>query len=125
MIYLFYTSLALAAIISIGIIKAQMAHIKGLKGMYKEESRAAHAYNLTVMQLRAELRSVQDVSQTWAKRAHELNEDLTQTIKQHAYDVEQMRTQIFIAEQYMHRVREQKRRCQRKRKEAKNAAAKN
>jgi len=86
MIYLFYTALGLAAVISIGTIKAQIAHIKGLKGMYKEESRKAHALQL---------------------------------------EVDAMRLQIYQAEQFMHRVREQKRRCERKRREAKNAASKN
>lgn len=97
MIYIFYTSLALAAIISIGTIKAQMAHIKGLKNMYKEESRKAHDYNLTIMELRAELRSVQDVGKTWAKVAQETSDELTQAMKNHAHEVEQMRAQIWQA----------------------------
>lgn len=97
MIYIFYTSIALAAIVSIGTIKAQMAHIKGLKNMYKEESRRAHDYNLTIMELRAELRSVQDVSKTWAKVAQETSDELTQAMKNHAHEVEQMRAQIWQA----------------------------
>ncbi len=56
MIYLFYTALGLAAVISIGTIKAQIAHIKGLKGMYKEESRKAHALQLEVLDFKAKLR---------------------------------------------------------------------
>ena len=97
MIYIFYTSIALAAIVSIGTIKAQMAHIKGLKGMYKDESRRAHDYNLTIMELRAELRSVQDVGKTWAKVAQETSDELTQAMKNHAHEVEQMRAQIWQA----------------------------
>lgn len=97
MIYIFYTSIALAAIVSIGTIKAQMAHIKGLKNMYKEESRKAHDYNLTIMELRAELRSVQDVGKTWAKVAQETSDELTQAMKNHAHEVEQMRAQIWQA----------------------------
>ena len=97
MIYIFYTSIALAAIISIGTIKAQMAHIKGLKSMYRDESRRAHDYNLTIMELRAELRSVQDVSKTWAKVAQETSDELTQAMKNHAHEVEQMRAQIWQA----------------------------
>lgn len=97
MIYIFYTSLALAAIISIGTIKAQMAHIKGLKNMYKDESRKAHDYNLTIMELRAELRSVQDVSKTWAKVAQETSDELTKATIQHAHEVEQLRGEIWKA----------------------------
>ncbi len=97
MIYIFYTSIALAAIVSIGTIKAQMAHIKGLKGMYKDESRRAHDYNLTIMELRAELRSVQDIGKTWAKVAQETSDELTQAMKNHAHEVEQMRAQIWQA----------------------------
>lgn len=97
MIYIFYTSIALAAIVSIGTIKAQMAHIKGLKGMYRDESRKAHDYNLTIMELRAELRSVQDVSKTWAKVAQVTSDELTQAMKNHAHEVEQMRAQIWQA----------------------------
>lgn len=97
MIYIFYTSIALAAIISIGTIKAQMAHIKGLKSMYRDESRRAHDYNLIIMELRAELRSVQDVSKTWAKVAQETSDELTQAMKNHAHEVEQMRAQIWQA----------------------------
>ena len=97
MIYIFYTSIALAAIVSIGTIKAQMAHIKGLKQMYRDESRKAHNYNLTIMKLRAELRSVQDVGKTWAKVAQETSDELTQAMKNHAHEVEQMRAQIWQA----------------------------
>jgi len=97
MIYIFYTSIALAAIISIGTIKAQMAHIKGLKQMYRDESRKAHDYNLTIMELRAELRSVQDVGKTLAKVAQETSDELTQAMKNHAHEVEQMRAQIWQA----------------------------
>lgn len=123
MIYLFYTSLALAAIVSIGTIKAQMAHIKGLKGMYKEESRKAHALQLEALDLKAQLRECTDAKMTWARHAHELAEDLNNTVRQHAVELEGMRLQIWEAEQFMHRVREQKRRhMQKKRKEAKNAS---
>ena len=97
MIYIFYTSIALAAIVSIGTIKAQMAHIKGLKQMYRDESRKAHDYNLTIMELRAELRSVQDVGKTWAKVAQETSDELTQAMKNHAHEIEQMRAQIWQA----------------------------
>lgn len=123
MIYLFYTSLALAAIISIGTIKAQMAHIKGLKGMYKEESRKAHALQLEALDLKAQLRECTDAKTTWARHAHELAEDLNNMVRQHAVELEGMRLQIWDAQQFMHRVREQKRRhMQKKRKEAKNAS---
>ena len=97
MIYIFYTSIALAAIVSIGTIKAQMAHIKGLKGMYKEESRRANVYNLTIMELRAELRSVQDIGKTWAKVAQETSDDLTRAMMQHAHEMEQMRAELWKA----------------------------
>ena len=123
MIYLFYTSLALAAIVSIGTIKAQMAHIKGLKAMYKEESRKAHALQLEALNLNAQLRECTDAKITWARHAHELAEDLNNTMRQHSVELEGMRLQIWEAEQFMHRVREQKRRhMQKKRKEAKNAS---
>lgn len=123
MIYLFYTSLALAAIVSIGNIKAQMAHINGLKGMYKEESRKAHALQLEALDLKAQLRECTDAKMTWAKVAHEAAKDLNNTVRQHAVELEGMRLQIWEAEQFMHRVREQKRRhMQKKRKEAKNAS---
>lgn len=123
MIYLFYSSLALAAIVSIGTIKAQMAHIKGLKGMYKEESRKAHALQLEALDLNAKLRECTDAKMTWAKVAHEAAEDLNYLTRVHAGEIDAMRLQIYEAEQFMHRVREQKRRhMQKKRKEAKNAS---
>ena len=125
MIYLFYTALALAAVISIGTIKAQIAHIKGLKGMYKEESRKAHALQLEVLDFKAKLRECTDAKQTWARVAHEASEDLNYMTRVHAGELDAMRLQIYQAEQFMHRVREQKRRCERKRREAKNAASKN
>lgn len=123
MIYLFYTSLALAAIVSIGTIKAQMAHINGLKGMYKEESRKAHALQMEALDLNAKLRECTDAKITWAKVAHEAAEDLNYLTRVHAGEIDAMRLQICEAEQFMHRVREQKRRhMQKKRKEAKNAS---
>lgn len=123
MIYLFYTSLALAAIVSIGTIKAQMAHIKGLKAMYKEESRKAHALQLEALNLKAQLRECTDAKITWAKVAHEAAEDLNYLTRVHAGEIDAMRLQIYEAEQFMQRVREQKRRhMQKKRKEAKNAS---
>lgn len=123
MIYLFYTALALAAIVSIGTINAQIAHIKGLKGMYKEESRKAHALQLEALDLNAKLRECTDAKITWAKVAHEAAEDLNYLTRVHAGEIDAMRLQIYEAEQFMHRVREQKRRhMQKKRKEAKNAS---
>lgn len=123
MIYLFYTSLALAAIVSIGTIQAQMAHIKRLKAMYKEESRKAHALQLEALNLNAQLRECTDAKMTWAKLAHEAAEDLNYLTRVHAGEIDAMRLQIYEAEQFMHRVREQKRRhMQKKRKEAKNAS---
>ena len=124
MIYLFYTSLALAAIVSIGTIKAQMAHIKGLKGMYKEESGKAHARHLELLDLKAKLRECTDAKQTWARLAHEASEDLNFLTRVHSGEIEAMQTRIYHAELYMHRVREQKRRCERKRREARNATSK-
>lgn len=123
MIYIFYTSLALAAIVSIGTIKAQMAHIKGLKGMYKEESRKAHALQLEALNLNAQLRECTDAKTTWARHAHELAEELNNTVRNHEAEIDTMASKIWEAEQFMHRVREQKRRhMQKKRKEAKNAS---
>ena len=123
MIYLFYTALALAAIVSIGTINAQMAHIKRLKQMYKEESRKAHALQLEALNLNAQLRECTDAKMTWAKVAHEAAEDLDDLTRVHAGEIDAMRLQMYEAEQFMHRVREQKRRhMQKKRKEAKNAS---
>ena len=116
MIYIFYTSIALAAIVSIGTIKAQMAHIKGLKQMYKEESRKAHDYNLTIMELRAELRSVHDVSKTWAKVAQETSDELTKAVVQHAHEVEQLRGEIWQAGEYKRKQSEYKKAWRAKRK---------
>ncbi len=125
MSYIFYTALGLAALISIGTINAQIAHIKGLKQMYKEESRKAHALQLEALDLKAKLRETTDAKMTWAKVAHEAAEDLNYLTRVHAGELDAMRLQIYQAEQFMHRVREQKRRCERKRREAKNAAGKN
>lgn len=124
MIYLFYTALALAAVISIGTINAQIAHIKGLKGMYKEKSREANALQLEALDLRAKLRETEDTKQTWARLAHEASEDLNFLTRVHSGEIEAMQTRIYQAELYMQRVREQKRRCERKRREAKNATNK-
>lgn len=125
MIYLFYTALALAAVISIGTIKAQIAHIKGLKGMYKDAVRKGNLLLNEKLDAEAKLRECIDAKQTWAKLAHEASEDLSYMTRVHAGELDAMRLQIYQAEQFMHRVREQKRRCERKRREAKNAASKN
>lgn len=122
--YLFYSAIALAAIVSICTIKAQIAHINGLKGMYKEKSREAHALQLEALDLRAKLRETEDTKQTWARLAHESSEDLNFLTRVHSGEIEAMQTRIYQAELYMHRVREQKRRCERKRREAKNATSK-
>lgn len=124
MIYLFYSALALAAIISIGTIKAQIAHINGLKGMYKEKSREAHARHLELLDLKAKLRETEDTKQTWARLAHEASEDLNFLTRVHSGEIEAMQTRIYQAELYMQRVKEQKRRCERKRREARNATNK-
>lgn len=84
MIYIFYTALGLAAVISIGTIKAQIAHIKGLKQIYKEESRKAHALQLEALDLKAKLRETTDAKMTWAKVAHEAAEDLNYLTRVHA-----------------------------------------
>ena len=125
MIYLFYTALALAAVISIGTIKAQITHIKGLKGMYKVAVRKGNLLLNEKLDAEAKLRECIDAKQTWAKVAHEASEDLNYMTRVHAGELDAMRLQIYQAEQFMHRVREQKRRCERKRREAKNAASKN
>jgi hypothetical protein len=124
MIYLFYTALGLAAVISIGTIKAQIAHIKGLKGMYKEESRKAHALQLEVLDFKAKLRECEDTKMTWAKRAHELAEDLNYLTRSHLTEIEVMQSRIYNAELYMNRVREQKRRHMAKKREEKANASK-
>lgn len=125
MIYLFYTALALAAVISIGTIKAQIAHIKGLKQMYKDAVRKGNLLLNEKLDAEAKLRECTDAKMTWAKVAHEAQEDLNYMTRVHAGELDAMRLQIYQAEQFMHRVREQKRRCERKRREAKNAASKN
>lgn len=125
MIYLFYSALALAAVISIGTIKAQIAHIKGLKQMYKGAVRKGNLLLNEKLDAEAKLRECIDAKQTWAKVAHEASEDLNYMTRVHAGELDAMRLQIYQAEQFMHRVREQKRRCERKRREAKNAASKN
>ena len=125
MIYLFYSALALAAVISIGTIKAQIAHIKGLKQMYKGAVRKGNLLLNEKLDAEAKLRECTDAKMTWAKLAHEASEDLNYMTRVHAGELDAMRLQIYQAEQFMHRVREQKRRCERKRREAKNAASKN
>lgn len=109
MIYIFYTSIALAAIISVGTIKAQMAHIKGLKQMYKDESRKAHELQLHVLELSAELRACKDVQQTWAKRAQEITDEQREQHMQHEAELELMRTEIWKAGEPYRRILEQKR----------------
>ena len=125
MIYIFYSALALAAVISIGTIKAQIAHIKGLKQMYKGAVRKGNLLLNEKLDAEAKLRECIDAKQTWARLAHEASEDLNYMTRVHAGELDAMRLQIYQAEQFMHRVREQKRRCERKRREAKNAASKN
>lgn len=109
MIYVFYTSIALAAIISVGTIKAQMAHIKGLKQIYKDESRKAHELQLHVLELSSELRACKDVQQTWAKRAQEITDEQREQHMQHEAEMELMRTKIWEAGEPYRRVKEQKR----------------
>jgi regulator of replication initiation timing len=118
MIYLFYTTLALTALVFIGTLKAQQAHIKGLKNMYKEASRHAHALQLETLDLRAKLRNAEDAKQTWARVAHEASEDINTLVRVHSGEVSAMQKQIYLAEQFMHRVREQKRRHMQKKREA-------
>jgi hypothetical protein len=116
MIYIFYTTLALIAIVFIATLKAQQAHIRGLKGMYKEEARKSHELNLDMLNLHAEMRAIQDVSNTWANQAHKLNEDLTNAMKQHAHEIEQMRAQIWAAGEYQRKRNEYKKQWRAKRK---------
>lgn len=118
MIYLFYTTLALIAVVFVATLKAQQAHIKGLKNMYKEASRNAHALQLETLDLRAKLRNAEDAKQTWARVAHETQDDMNTLVRVHEGEIDLMAKQIYLAEQFMHRVREQKRRHMQKKREA-------
>lgn len=124
MIYLFYTALTLGTVIALGTIYNQGKTIERLKSMFKEQSRVGNAYHLELLDTKAKLRECEDTKQTWAKRAHELAEDLNYLTRSHLTEIEVMQSRIYNAELYMNRVREQKRRHMAKKREEKANASK-
>ena len=124
MIYLFYTSLTLGTAIALGTIYNQGKTIERLKLMFNEQSRVGNAYHLELLDTKAKLRECEDTKQTWAKRAHELAEDLNYLTRSHLTEIEVMQSRIYNAELYMNRVREQKRRHMAKKREEKANASK-
>jgi hypothetical protein len=124
MIYLFYTSLTLGTAIALGTIYNQGKTIERLKLMFKEQSRVGNAYQLELLDTKAKLRECEYTKQTWAKRAHELAEDLNYLTRSHLTEIEVMQSRIYNAELYMNRVREQKRRHMAKKREEKANASK-
>ena len=124
MSYLFYTSLTLGTAIALGTIYNQGKTIERLKSMFKEQSRVGNAYHLELLDTKAKLRECEDTKMTWAKRAHELAEDLNYLTRSHLTEIEVMQSRIYNAELYMNRVREQKRRHMAKKREEKANASK-
>lgn len=121
MIYLFYTATALATFVSIGTIWAQQRHINRLKKIYLNAVQEAKKTYKDYLDTRNVLRSTDDAKHTWARQAHQINNELTNNKQEHEQELENMRQRIYIAEQYMLKVRTQKRNySQKKRNEKRN-----
>lgn len=108
MIYIFYTALTLAAILCIGTIKAQAAHIKGLKKMYRDAARNGTDKEIEVLTLNSKLRESNDVKQTWVQMAQDYNADLKLAHRDFDQRIEQLETELYNAQEYRRRQAELK-----------------
>jgi hypothetical protein len=125
MIYIFYTALSLAAVVSIGTIYELTQKVKRVEKLHKHSVKRAAALQLEALDLNSKIRQLEDTQKTWARIAGDLNQELTDARFTHIQEVEQLKTDVWNAGEFGRRVREQKRRhMAKKRKEAKIASGK-
>jgi phage host-nuclease inhibitor protein Gam len=125
MIYIFYTALTLAAVISIGVIYELRYELRRIEKLHKHSVKRAAALQLEALDLNSKIRQLEDTQKTWARIARDLNDELTDARYSHIQEVEQLKSDVWNAGEFGRRVREQKRRhMAKKRKEAKIASGK-
>jgi phage host-nuclease inhibitor protein Gam len=125
MIYIFYTALSLAAVVSIGTIYELTQKVKRVEKLHKHSVKRAAALQLENLDLNSKIRQLEDTQKTWARIAGDLNDELRDARYSHIQEVEQLKTDVWNAGEFGRRVREQKRRhMAKKRKEAKIASGK-
>ena len=125
MIYIFYTALTLAAVVSIGTIYELTQKVKRVEKLHKHSVKRSAALQLEALDLNSKIRQLEDTQKTWARIAGDLNDELRDARFSHIQEVEQLKTDVWNAGEFGRRVREQKRRhMAKKRKEAKIASGK-
>jgi len=125
MIYIFYTALTLAAVVSIGTIYELTQKVKRIEKLHKHSVKRAAALQLEALDLNSKIRQLEDTQKTWARIAGDLNDELRDARYSHIQEVEQLKSDVWNAGEFGRRVREQKRRhMAKKRKEAKSASGK-
>jgi len=125
MIYIFYTALSLAAVVSIGTIYELTQKVKRVEKLHKHSVKRAAALQLEALDLNSKIRQLEDTQKTWARIAGDLNDELRDARYSHIQEVEQLKSDVWKAGEFGRRVREQKRRhMAKKRKEAKSASIK-
>ena len=125
MIYIFYTALSLAAVISIGVIYELRYELRRIEKLHKHSVKRSAALQVQVLDQNSKIRQLEDAQKTWARIAGDLNDELRDARYSHIQEVEQLKSDVWNAGEFGRRVREQKRRhMAKKRKEAKNANAK-
>ncbi len=125
MIYIFYTALSLAAVVSIGTIYELTQKVKRVEKLHKHSIKRAAALQLEALDLNSKIRQLEDTQKTWARIAGDLNDELRDARYSHIQEVEQLKSDVWKAGEFGRRVREQKRRhMEKKRKEAKSASIK-
>jgi phage host-nuclease inhibitor protein Gam len=125
MIYIFYTALSLAAVVSIGTIYELTQKVKRVEKLHKHSVKRSAALQLEALDLNSKIRQLEDTQKTWARIAGDLNDELRDARYSHIQEVEQLKSDVWNAGEFGRRVREQKRRhMAKKRKEAKSASGK-
>jgi hypothetical protein len=125
MIYIFYTALTLAAVVSIGTIYELTQKVKRVEKLHKHSVKRSAALQLEALDLNSKIRQLEDTQKTWARIAGDLNDELRDARFSHIQEVEQLKSDVWNAGEFGRRVREQKRRhMAKKRKEAKIASGK-
>jgi phage host-nuclease inhibitor protein Gam len=125
MIYMFYTALSLAAVVSIGTIYELTQKVKRVEKLHKHSVKRSAALQLEALDLNSKIRQLEDTQKTWARIAGDLNDELRDARYSHIQEVEQLKSDVWNAGEFGRRVREQKRRhMAKKRKEAKIASGK-
>jgi phage host-nuclease inhibitor protein Gam len=125
MIYIFYTALTLAAVVSIGTIYELTQKVKRVEKLHKHSVKRSAALQLEALDLNSKIRQLEDTQKTWARIAGDLNDELRDARYSHIQEVEQLKSDVWNAGEFGRRVREQKRRhMAKKRKEAKSASIK-